>query len=274
VAEGVTGTGGVLREVAANGVATITLDRADKRNALDDRLIDELVQAVEDLGRDPAARVLVLRGSGPSFCSGADTSPIGAGGGPVAALDDRDHMLDHRFGRFLALWDAPKPVIAEVHGHCLGIAVALCSCADLVIVAEDATIGWPLPLGGGVIGPTFALHVGARRAKELSFLPMSTLTGAEAAELGWANRAVPAGDLRAAVTEVADQIARVPAGVLRVKKEAINAVFDRLGFREALRDAASRNALAHTDPEIEPLRQRVRTDGIKAVARWFRELAP
>ncbi|HEV7720012.1 MAG TPA: enoyl-CoA hydratase/isomerase family protein, partial [Iamia sp.] len=173
----------VARAVDAAGVATVTLDRPEKHNALDDALVDELLGAIDDLAADRSVRVIVVRGNGPSFCAGADVS--GAGSAPPrGALDDRDHMLEQRFGRFVALWDAPQPVIAEVHGHCLGIAVALCSCADLVVVADDATIGWPLPLGGGVIGPAFALHVGMRRAKELSFLPMSSLTGTEAAALG------------------------------------------------------------------------------------------
>lgn len=259
----------VLRSVDAAGVATVTLDRPEKRNALDDALVDELLGVVEDLAGDRSARVIVVRGNGPSFCAGADAS--GAGSAPPrGALEDRDHMLEARFGRFVALWDAPQPVIAEVHGHCLGIAVALCSCADLVVVADDATIGWPLPLGGGVIGPAFALHVGMRRAKELSFLPVSTLSGAEAAEIGWANRAVPAASLAEEVRSLAAQMAAVPAGVLRVKKAAINAVYERLGFREAVRGGATANALAHTDPEVEALRELVRQHGMAGAGRVLR----
>ena len=259
----------VLVDVGANGVATLTLDRPGKRNALDDLMIRLIITAVDDLSADPAAKVIVVRGAGPSFCSGADMT--GAAGGPTrGALDDRNHMLDERYGQFLRLWDAPKPVIAEVQGHCLGIAVALCSCADLVVVADDATIGWPLPLGGGVIGPAMALYIGARRAKELSFLPMSSLTGREAAELGWANRAVPAAELEATVATMAAQIARVPSGVLRMKKEAINAVYERAGFREAIRSSASYNALAHTDPDLDEVREVLREHGMKGAGEHFR----
>src|SRR5690606_3247329 len=150
------------------------------------------------------------------------------------------------------------------------IAVALCSCADLVVVAEDATIGWPLPLGGGVLGPAMALHIGVRKAKELSFLPMSALTGREAAELGWANRAVPAGELRAHVAALAAQIARTPAGLLRIKKEAINAAYDRAGFRDAVRASATYNALAHTDPGVEEVRQVLRERGVKGAGEFYR----
>jgi enoyl-CoA hydratase len=259
----------VLVEVGSDGVATLTLNRPAKRNALDDATIRSLLDGVDHLAADPAARVIVVRGAGPSFCSGADMG--GAAGGPDrGALDDRNHMLDDRYGQFLRLWDAPKPVIAEVHGHCLGIAVALCSCADLVVVADDATIGWPLPLGGGVIGPAMALYVGARRAKELSFVPMSTLTGREAAELGWANRAVPAEELPGVVAGLAAQIARVPAGVLRMKKEAINAVYERAGFREAVRSSAAFNALAHTDPGLDEVREVLRERGMKGAGEHFR----
>ncbi|HMG45470.1 MAG TPA: enoyl-CoA hydratase-related protein [Acidimicrobiales bacterium] len=258
----------VLTGVGEDGVATLTLNRPAKRNALDDRMIHLLLEGVDELARDPAAKVIVVRGAGPSFCAGADMS--GAAGGPDrGALDDRNHMLDERYGQFLRLWDAPKPVIAQVHGHCLGIAVALCSCADLVVVADDATVGWPLPLGGGVIGPAMALYVGLRRAKELSFVPMSSLTGREAAELGWANRSVPAAELDATVAGLAAQIARVPSGVLRMKKEAINAVYERAGFREAVRSSASFNALAHTDPDLDEVRAVLRERGVKGAGAYF-----
>jgi enoyl-CoA hydratase/carnithine racemase len=256
--------------VGSEGVATLTLNRPDKRNALNDELISGLDAAVTRCAMDDAARVVVLRGAGPTFCAGADTAMLPDAAEPPSALADRNRLLDERYSCFLRLWDLPKPTIAQIHGHCLAVGVTLGSCCDLVVVAEDATIGWPLPMGGGVVGPTLALHVGMRRAKELSFDPMSTLTGVEAAAIGWANRAVPADELEGFVHQMARRIARVPAGVLRMKKEAINAVYDRIGFREALRAGAAYNALAHTDPEVEGLRARVRDEGIKAASEWFR----
>jgi enoyl-CoA hydratase len=185
------------------------------------------------------------------------------------ALADRDHMLDHRSGRFLELWEAPKPVIAQVHGHCLGTAVALCNCADLVVVAEDASIGWPLPMGGGLIGPSWVHFVGVRRAKELSFQAISRISGSEAAAIGWANRAVPVADLDRTVMDIARRIARTPGGVLRLKKEAINAASERMGFRDAVLRGPMYNALAHTDPEVEEVRQAVREEGAKGASRRY-----
>jgi enoyl-CoA hydratase len=218
---------------------------------------------VEGLGADETTRVVVLKAAGPTFCAGADVTPVTTAVDPPGALEDRRHMLEHRFGRFLVLWDLPQPVIAQVHGHCLGLGVALCSCADLLVCAEDATIGWPLPMGGGVTGPAMALHIGMRRAKELSFLPASTMTGIEAAASGWANRAVPAVELDAVVDDLATRMARVPSGVLRIKKAAINQTFDRLGFRDAVLAGPGWNALAHTDPEVAELRAMVRELGIR-----------
>jgi enoyl-CoA hydratase len=258
----------VVVDDLGGGVRALVLNRPERRNALNDELIEALVAAVGEAVGDAGVRVVVLRGAGPSFSSGGDLS--GAGSAPASAADDSAALWERRYSRFLALWDAPKPIVAQVHGHCLGTALALCSCVDLVVVSTDAVIGWPLPLGGGLIGPSWAFHVGARKAKELSFQPSSTITGAEAAELGWANDAVPAGELAARVEGLAARIARTPSGVLRVKKAAINAVSERMGFREALRAASTFNALAHSDPEVEEVRALVRELGAKEAAARLR----
>jgi enoyl-CoA hydratase len=257
----------VLREVDGDGVCTLVLNRPDRLNPLGDAMIEALFAEVAAAMGDDAVRVVVLRGAGRSFSSGAD---VGAPGGVrPGALDDRDHMLDERSGRFLELWDAPKPVIAQVHGHCLGTALALCNCVDLVVVAEDAAIGWPLPLGGGLIGPSWVHFVGVRRAKELSFQAITRITGREAADVGWANRAVPLAELDDAVATMARRIARTPRGVLRLKKEAINAAADRMGFRESVRTGPTYNALAHTDPEVDGVRALVGDVGFKAATERY-----
>jgi enoyl-CoA hydratase len=258
----------VLREELSKGVAALVLNRPEKLNALNNALLEQLMEGIDECSADNDVRVIVIRGAGRSFSAGADTS------GPprtekLTASEDRVHMLEERCGQFVRLWDAPKPVIAQIHGHCLGISVALCSFADLVVVADDAVIGWPLPLGGGIIGPSWVFHVGARKAKEYSFQAASRLSGTEAAEIGWANHAVPAGELDAYVASLAARIARTPPGLLRIKKEAINSVYDRLGFRDVAKMGASWDALAHTIGDIDEVKELMQREGVKGAIAYY-----
>lgn len=260
----------ILREDLGHGVTRLLLNRPDRLNALNDDLIEALVESVDTCSADAAVRVIIVAGAGRSFSAGADAS----GGGqavPRTATDDRQHMLHSRIGRFLSLWDAPKPIIAQVHGHCLGLAAALCSCVDLVVVADDATIGWPLPLGGGILGPSWTFYVGARKAKEYSFQASSRLTGREAVDMGWANTAVPAAGLDDHVRRLAQRIARTPPGLLRLKKEAINSVYDRIGFRDTIRMGATWDALAHTEPQLSEVHEIVRREGLKGANLYYQQ---
>jgi enoyl-CoA hydratase len=251
-----------------DGVAIVALNRPHKHNALDDAMVTQLLDQFAELSADDATRVIILKGLGPSFCSGADVgAPRTA---PHTATEDLWHMLDRRIGRFLEIWDSPKAVIAQVHGHCVGIATALCNFCDMVVVADDAKIAWPkLPLGGGVLGPLSVFSIGVRKAKELSFQTGSELTGLEAAEIGWANRAVPANELDAAVSTMATRIARTPPGLLRLKKQALNRLVDNAGFRDAVQTSALWDAIAHTDPGVREVAQLVREIGMKASIERF-----
>ncbi len=229
-----TGTDPIMRFDVGDHVSHVVLNRPDKLNALDETARLRLVQTIQDCGAEDNVRVIVIRGEGRAFCAGADasdpTDPSREG-----AWGDRLSMSDRGWGQFLVAWDVPKPVIAQVHGVCLGIASILCNLCDLVVVAEDARIGWPkLPLGGGVISPTWVWHVGIHRAKELSYQIGSEISGVEAAEWGFANRAVPAGTLHAEVDGLARSIAKTPLDLLRLKKEALNQVFDAMGFHQAV----------------------------------------
>ena len=254
----------VVREDRASRVAGLVLNRPKKLNAINKEVIAELVAHVGDCNRDPAVSVIVIRGEGRSFSAGADASPQGAMR-DRGANANREEMLDEMWGQFFCLWDSPKPVIAQVHGHCLGVGTILCSFADLVVVADDAEIGWPsLPLGAGVEDVIFTFYVGARKAKEYAFMAASRFDGREAAEVGWANRSVPTAELHGTVQKMAERIAVTPPGLLRLKKEAINRVVEQQGFRDAMRLAASWCVLSHTDPNVAAAIARLREVGIKA----------
>jgi enoyl-CoA hydratase len=169
------------------------------------------------------------------------------------------------------MWDHPKPVIAAVHGYCLGVASQMCSFADLTIVAEDARIGEPtVPIGGGYVAPTWIPHVGIKRAKELAFIAGNWIDGRTAVEWGWANHAVPASDLIGAVRSLAERIALTPPSVLEMKKRSINRAAEAAGFRTALTHIAETDARLHVDAAVLAIRERIRAHGLKAVMANYR----
>ena len=249
----------------------LTLNRPAQLNAMNGALLDEFSQALDVLAADAATRVVAIRGAGRAFSAGFDIDRP-RDGGPQATPDivDGYERLARNVNRFLAVWDHPKPVIACVHGYCLAGATQLCTCCDITVVAEDATIGLPaIPIGGGYISPMWVHLVGPKRAKQMSFVPGSKITGAVAADWGWANYAVPAAELEENVRALATEIAKIPAPILRMKKMAINRVADVMGFRATALMGAETDALLHHSGPVEELRQLIREHGLKeAISRF------
>jgi enoyl-CoA hydratase len=250
-------------------VLEITLNRPEKLNALNGPLRAQLRDAVQGLSRDKDIRVAVLTGEGRAFCVGADVAPRPRPADETPE-DDRRIILEDSLEIFLDVWRAPVPVIAKVNGYCMGLGTILVNCCDIVMIAEDAVVGWPvLPLGGGMISPTWVWNVGMHRAKEMSYQIGSQMTGVEAAEYGFANHAVPAAELDRRVTDMADNIARVSRDLLTLKKEALNQVWGRLGFEDAVKIGAAWDALAHTTRAVQETREMKARDGLKAtIAAW------
>ena len=184
----------------------------------------------------PTVGVIVIRGEGRAFAAGADASPSGAMR-DRSANTNREELLDELWGRFQCLWDAPKPVIAQVHGYCLGAGTDSCAASPTSWWSPTTarSDGRAFRLGGGVEDVLFAFYVGARKAKEYAFQTATRIDGREANEVGWANRSVPADQLHDTVQRMAERMARTPPGLLRLKKESINRVVDQMGFRDAVR---------------------------------------
>ena len=259
-----------LLEAPGDGVSTLTLNRPEKLNAFSPELRTEFTAQLRAAIADPRTSVLIVRGAGRAFSAGADIRPGSYASDQVAA-EDRVHLLESTIERFLEVWDAPKPVIAQVHGPCMGIANILCACCDIVVAADDATFGWPkLPLGAGMIGPAWAWRVPVNKAKELSYQVGSEVSGIEAARLGFANASHPAVELEQRVRALSVSIARTPSDLLRIKKEAINGVANRAGFRETLMQAPLWDALAHSSRSVDVTRQLILDRGIKGAIAHFR----
>jgi len=250
-----------LRIEHAGAISWIVLDRPNQANALSGALLEAFSAALRRLERE-GRPVVGVRAAGRGFCSGMDLGQYGGQQDPGADAARLQANLD----RWLAIWDHPKPVIAAVHGYCVGVAAQLCVFADLTLVAEDARISEPaLPIGGGFIAPTWVALVGHKRAKEFAFLPGNTIDGPTAVEWGWANHSLPAGQLVAAAEALAERIAQIPPDVLRSKKQAINRAAEAAGFRQATRGLAETDALLHTTPAVLAIRERMRTEGLKAL---------
>lgn len=256
-----------------NGVTELILNRPEKLNAFNAEMLDEFSRAVDTLADDDSTRCVLLRGEGRAFSVGYDVQrPKDALPGDVAAHDTYQDWgrLRKNLERWLAIWDLDKPVVAAVHGHCVGGASMLCVCADITYVADDANIAWPsVPLGGGLLSPVSLWLVGMKRARELSYVAGSSMTGKEAADFGWANRAIPAGDLLGEAHELAGKIARTPASLLRLKKLALNRVMETQGFRTAFMYGAEWDAIAHTVPEHQVMRGKIKELGLKDAIAWF-----
>jgi enoyl-CoA hydratase len=253
-------------------IAHVTLDRPKKLNALNDQLLDEFSSAIKDLGRNDDVSVIVLSGAGGNFSVGFDVDPGNGYSEAAAGLHPYSDWssLRRNIERWLAVWDTPKPVISAIEGYCMGGATMLAVCTDITVVSDNAVIGWPaIPLGGGLLSPTSAWLLGPKKAKELSFIAGSSLTGAEATALGWANHAVPAGTALEKADALAALIAKMPLDLLRIKKLALNRYLDQQGFRESVLMGAEWDAIAHTSPATHEMTDKVKELGLKGAITWF-----
>jgi enoyl-CoA hydratase/carnithine racemase len=248
----------------------LTLNRPEKLNAMNSTLRDELSVALDVLAGHEETRVVAIRGAGRAFSAGFDIERSDSDGeADVDIVDDYETHVGF-LNQFLKIWDHPKPVIAAVHGYCLAGATQLCVFCDITVVAEDAVIGLPsMPMGGGYITPLWVPLVGPKRAKQMSFVAGSKISGKTASDWGWANYAVPATELEDNVRQLAWSIARIPARTLRMKKLAINRVADIMGFRNIVPMGAETDALLHYSGAVKDLFESIQKHGLKeAIARF------
>lgn len=221
-------------------VATITLNRPDALNTIVPPMPDEVQAAVERATADAGVKVIVLRGAGRAFCAGYDF-----GGGfhhwdEAITTDGRwdpgkDFALATAISssptqKLMSVWRTPKPVIAQVHGWCVGGGSDFALCADLVIASEDARIGTPYSrMWGAYLSGMWLYRLGLTKAKEHA-LTGRPLSGVEAAEAGLINRAVPFAELEQTVREQAQQLAQVPLSQLSAMKLIVNQAYENMGL--------------------------------------------
>ncbi len=269
----------ILYEVDS-GRARITLNRPEKRNAMNRKLLEELNIALWEADNDTRVHAVILRGAGSCFCSGYDLSGFsarrnddgrdgddGTGDSPVyrgsASFDDDAWQLERSQRLRMALFDMHKPSVAQVHGYCLAGGTDIALLSDMVIAADDAVIGFPPARDLGALPNNMWLYnVGPQWAKRLT-LTGDTITGSEAAKIGLVMKAVPADLLEAEVEGLVDRLAKIDPELLAANKRIVNLGLELMGARTLQRLAAENDARGHQARSARRFVETVREKGLK-----------
>jgi enoyl-CoA hydratase len=258
----------------ADAVATVTLNRPDALNTIGPPLPEEVEAAVELAVADAAVKVIVVRGAGRAFCAGYDF-----GGGfhhwdeHFATEGEWDPGKDFVFAtapalaptqKLMSIWRAPKPVIAQVHGWCLGGGSDFALSADLVIASEDARIGTPYSrMWGASLSGMWLYRLGLAKAKEYA-LTGKPLSGAEAAEVELINRAVPFERLEDEVAQAAAELASIPASQLAAMKLVVNHAYENMGLASTQTLGPILDGLMRNTPDARDFIELAEREGVSA----------
>jgi enoyl-CoA hydratase len=256
-------------------VATITLNRPERLNTIVPPMPDEVESAVNAAVADDTIKVIVLRGAGRSFCAGFDFSGGFHHWDQAITTDGewdpgKDFMWATSAGvgatpKFMSLWHSPKPVIAQVHGWCVGGGSDMALCADLVIASKDARIGTPYSrMWGAYLSGMWLYRLGLTRAKEYA-LTGKPLSGDEAEQVGLINRAVPFARLEAEVSAQAAQLASIPLSQLAAMKLIVNQAYENMGLASTQTLGLILDGLMRNTPDARRFVDIAARDGVGAV---------
>jgi enoyl-CoA hydratase len=259
----------ILVDTPAEHVRRITLNRPEKRNAISTPLRNELLDALRAHDHDPDARITIIRGAGPAFSSGYDLGSALMEDPPFYSAPGDGQWARQANDTWFSVWDLAKPVIAQIHGYAIAGATELASACDLVYVADDARISYPVVRVASP--PDWQYHtvlLGLRHAMEL-MLTGDAIDGEEAVRIGFANRSFPVDRLEEEVLAVAVRIAGVPSDLTQINKRSVHRAFDVWGARAAIRAGTELQALAgHTEAAaafrqnaLAAVKQAVKGDG-------------
>lgn len=251
-------------------IATITLARPERLNAIDAHMPGEIRRAVERANDDPGVHVIVLTGAGRAFCAGYDLVEWAERPGANPGVQEMpwDPTVDFKMMHantldFGSLWRSHKPTIAKVRGYAVAGGSDIALCCDLVVMAEDARIGYPPARVWGC--PTTAMWIyrlGAERAKRM-LLTGDLIDGREAARIGLVLEAVPESDLDARVEALALRMAAVPKNQLMMQKLMINQAYENMGLATTQMFATLFDGIARHTPEGMWFKRRAEEVGFK-----------
>lgn len=251
-------------------IARITLNRPERLNAINRDIPTALSDAVLKANRDDSVHVIILAGAGRAFCSGYDLKEFAERPGSVSGSQKMpwDPMIDYQgmsynTNLFMSIWRSFKPVICKVHGYAVAGGSDIALCADQIIMAEDAMIGYPPARLWGC--PTTAMWVyrlGAERAKRL-LLTGDLISGKEAERIGLVSMAVPLDKLDETVEKLALRIASVPKNQLMMQKMVINQAYENMGLATTQMLATIMDGIARHTPEGVAFKKRAEEVGFK-----------
>jgi enoyl-CoA hydratase len=259
----------------AGAIATITLNRPEQLNTIVPPMPDEVEAAVGRAVRDPDVKVIVVRGAGRAFCAGYDFGGGFKHWGEALNTDGKWDPGKDFVGatalelaptqKFMSIWRSPKPVIAQVHGWCVGGGSDFALCADLVIASEDAVIGTPYSrMWGTYLSGMWLYRLGLAKAKEHA-LTGRPLNGRQAADIELINRAVPFEELEDTVAALAADLAQIPSSQLAAMKLMVNQAYENMGLASTQTLGPIIDGLMRNTPDGLSFVERAEREGVRAV---------
>lgn len=248
-------------------IGRITFNRPEKLNALTREMYVGLGTALRRLGDDPGVRVIVLRGAGRAFSAGFDLSMQVAN---QEVEEKRRFLNEVANANRWAIWNSPKPVIAQVHGYCLAGALELILPCDFIVASEECEFGEPeILFGAGAAFLMVPWLVNARVAKRILMIG-ERFTAGEALDWGLVTKVVPLEDLDAHVESLAAHLAKLPMAALSVVKEGINRAYEVRGMRTSIDEWVDTSLLLSSmeSDEVVEFKKKVSEVGVKAAVRW------
>ena len=257
-------------------IAVITLNRPEKFNTIRPPMPEEIEKALGKANFDDEVRVIILQGAGKAFCAGFDFSEDlehFAGWGGQAQSEEWDPgrdmmMVTNPFKapipKFMSIWRSPKPVIARVHGWCVGGGSDMALLSDVIIASEDARFGTPYSRVWGVyLTGMWIYRLGLTRTKLLA-LTGDSISGREAAEIGLINKAVPVEKLNDEVWYWAERMARCPTTQLAAMKLIVNQAFDNMGLQSTQTLGVILDGYMRNTPEGKEFVRKSKEKGVQA----------
>jgi enoyl-CoA hydratase len=251
-------------------VGRITLNRPEALNAINQAMPAELEAAVAETNADPGVHVIVLSGAGRAFCAGYDLALFAETEGPNPGVQEMpwDPMQDFAFMMrntecFMSLFHSLRPVICKVQGAAVAGGSDIALCSDIVLMAEDARIGYmPARVWGTPTTAMWVYRLGAERAKRM-LLTGDMVDGREAAAMGLVLKALPTAALDTEVEALAARMASVPLNQLVMQKLMINQALDNMGLRSTQTLATLFDGISRHSPEGLAFKRRAETVGWK-----------
>ncbi|MEM9255237.1 MAG: enoyl-CoA hydratase-related protein [Pseudomonadota bacterium] len=254
----------VLVDHPAPQVRRITLNRPEKRNALNHALRGAIIESLRAADQDPDVRVMILRGAGKCFSAGYELGDGNAGQEfPWYTAGGDGHWPRHVTQGWMGIWELEKPVIAQVHGYCLAGGSELATCCDLVYVSEDTQMGYPAVRFGVPDNHFHAWFVGMRKAMEM-MLTGDSISGEECVDLGWANACYASDELEERVLGMAQRITQVPADLVQLNKRVVHRQMEVMGLHTGIRLGSELCALGTHQKSMHDFINQARSEGLRS----------